>query len=682
MGYSAGASVIVRPRTRSLSRAALPIVAVVSASAVLRVAASRWLEAPWIAPDEMIYGLLGRSLWAGDAALLGEAAPFYGGYALLVGLPLHLLDVATAVTAIQIGQSILVSLTAGAVWAWARPFAGKSWALVAAALTACLPALAYSGLLMTEAVFLPAATVALWLMARAIVNPSRGSQAALLGAVALATATRLQAVVLIPTLVTAALLAAWFARDRRIVTRLTPIWAALSAIALGWVGYSLAADGNVSGALGAYSGTLGSGYDVGDALRFVLYHAGDVFLLVLGVPLVALGVLAYGAARGREADSGVSALVAVTLAVSFWLPLQVGVFASRYVGHLAERDLIMVAPPLLVCFAVWLARGAPRPQPATSMIAFAIAVPAVLLPVRELATPFATPDSFMIIPVQRLLGALSPDVVDTAWLIVAVALVAAAVAVPRRAAAVLPVLVGLGLAATSVIATAEIKRLAHIDDVRFFGGASRTWVDDAATDDVAYLYDGSAYWNGVWKTAFWNERIRTVVRLPGPLPSPLPSRVVSPRFDGALVTERGLSLETRQIVAPSAFTFVGTQLAEVVQRDLDESGLRLWRTAGPPKLSTWTTGLEPNGDILEPIRVNVYACGPGQLELTLLGKQGTPVEIDLDGVPALRLELASETVWSGSIPTPAGANGRQRCTFEIRSTGLVGSTRIEFVRAS
>ena len=117
-----------------------------------------------------------------------------------------------------------------------------------------------------------------------------------------------------------------------------------------------------------------------------------------------------------------------------------------------------------------------------------------------------------------------------------------------------------------------------------------------------------------------------------------------------------------------------------MQRDLDQSGLRLWRTAGPPRLSTWRTGLKPNGDILEPVRVNVYACGPGQLELTLLGKQGTPIEIDLDGAPAVRLELASEAVWNGSIPTPMGANGRQRCTFEIRSPGLVGSTRIEFIR--
>ena len=78
------------------------------------------------------------------------------------------------------------------------------------------------------------------------------------------------------------------------------------------------------------------------------------------------------------------ALVAVTVSASVWLTLQVGVFASRYVGQLAERDLIAAAPPLLACFVVWLSRGMPRPQPATWIIAALAALPALLLPLRML----------------------------------------------------------------------------------------------------------------------------------------------------------------------------------------------------------------------------------------------------------------------------------------------------------
>ena len=124
-------------------------------------------------------------------------------------------------SAIQLGQAILMSLAAAAAWAWARPLAGNGWALAAAALTACLPALAYSGLLMSEAAFLPAATLALWMTARAhrpaVAQAVRPRCSLPLG---LATAARLQGVILVPILVTAALLAAWFARDRRVLVRL------------------------------------------------------------------------------------------------------------------------------------------------------------------------------------------------------------------------------------------------------------------------------------------------------------------------------------------------------------------------------------------------------------------------------------------------------------------------------
>ena len=418
-----------------------------------------------------------------------------------------------------------------------------------------------------------------------------------------------------------------------------------------------------------------------EVARWVFYHVGDLFLLVLGVPLVALGVLGYGAARGRESDPGVRALVAVSLATSLWLPVQVGAFASRYVGHLAERDLIMAAPPLFICMAVWLSRGIPRPQPATSIIAFAVAIPAVLLPIRALATPDAAPDAFMMFPFARLLEETSAEVLEVAWMIVAVVLVAAAVALPRRASMLLPLLVGLGLVATSVVASSEIGKLSRTDDDRFFGTASRTWVDDVATGPVTYLFDGSAYWNGVWKTAFWNDRIRKVVRFPGATGDSLPATIVVPRFDGALFSEKGRRWQSRDIVASTAMTFVGELRAEIAQRDLDQAGLRLWHTPGPPRLSTWTTGLKPNGDIVETVRVYVYGCDRGQLELTLLGKQGTPVEIDVDGTPARRVPLAPGGVWSGSVPAPKGANGSTRCTFEIRSAGLVGSTRIAFVRS-
>jgi hypothetical protein len=42
--------------------------------------------------------------------------------------------------------------------------------------------------------------------------------------------------------------------------------------------------------------------------------------------------------------------------------------------------------------------------------------------------------------------------------------------------------------------------------------------------------------------------------------------------------------------------------------------------------------------------------------------------------------VAPGAVWYGSVPSPPDANGRSLCLFELVSPGLVGSTRLEFVR--
>ena len=58
------------------------------------------------------------------------------------------------------------------------------------------------------------------------------------------------------------------------------------------------------------------------------------------------------------------------------------------------------------------------------------------------------------------------------------------------------------------------------------------------------------------------------------------------------------------------------------------------------------------------MRVLVYACGPGRLELTLIGKDGTPVEIAIEGAPTRRIEVPAGSVWTGSVPAPSYADGQ------------------------
>src|SRR5262245_55134772 len=192
-------------RRRRIEGALLALGGIVIASTAVRFALSSGVDAPWIAPDEQLYGLLGRSLVAGDGlTLLGKPVAYYSLlYPLLVGLPFAWSGLEDGVRAVQVFQGLLMSLTAVPGFPWARPLAGPPWALMAAGLSVLIPGLAYSGLFMSEALYYLAATVAVWVLAACLARPTLGRQFWLLGAVALALATRLQAVGLAGTIVLA-----------------------------------------------------------------------------------------------------------------------------------------------------------------------------------------------------------------------------------------------------------------------------------------------------------------------------------------------------------------------------------------------------------------------------------------------------------------------------------------------
>jgi len=648
-------------------------------SAALRLAAARTVQAPFIAPDEMIYALLGRSLWStGHLSILGADTPFYSLlYPAIAGLPLSIGELATGFRLLQAVQAVLVSLTAVPVYLWGRRFLSPAWALVAAALALTPPALAYSGLVMSEAAFLPLLTVAAWALARALETPTLARQGVLALVCAAALATRLQAVVLLPVIATAIVLDAALARDRR---RLRP-WlpATVVVVSVGLLAVLVAAaTGSARSVLGAY-GTTASSYDAGRAASYVAWHAADVFLVCAGIPLLALGVLTVECLARRLSGSAERALIATALALTAWLTLQVGVFASKYVGHLAERDLIGVLPVLFLALAAWLQRGAPRPQPWTAVLAVAVAAPAILLPIGRFAILEAEPDAFMTIPFTAAANRWGAGTLDTLWLVAVVGVVLAFLLVPRRLAPALAALVGVLLVAASVKAASTLDALSLDKQHRFFGQAAPDWVDEHADGRVALLFDGGAYWPWVWQHVLWNRRVSAIVHVPEtPVPGVLPQRGVGPRFDGLLLDRTGRPVETPYIVAPTTLTFDGELVEQITQENIDRAGLALWHVRPPVRLATETSGLEPNGDFSD-AHVTVYGCRPGRLELTLLPKGGKPVTLSANGKVVDTVDIGGGDYWNGVIPTPPGADGNTSCDFDVESEALVGSTRLVYV---
>ncbi len=284
-----------------------------------------------------------------------------------------------------------------------------------------------------------------------------------------------------------------------------------------------------------------------------------------------------------------------------------------------------------------------------------------------------------MIPLWRLAEATSTQALELVYALTVGALVALAVFLPSRMRVALPVVVALTLVTLSILSTRQIERLTHLDRAWVFDTGDPRWVDEATTAPVTYLH-ASSFPAGVWKHLFWNRRIVAVAQLKSAAPlAPLAPVNVELGPDGLLRAVDGRAFQPALVAAPTDFELAGERIAQA-PRSTDLAGLTLWRIDRPLRLLTSRTGVQPNGDVLGKAQITVYACGRGRLELTLLGKQGTPIELRVNGITWARPQIASGAVWNGSVPSPPDADGQSLCVFEIVSPGLVGSTRLEFVR--
>jgi len=158
---------------------------------------------------------------------------------------------------------------------------------------------------------------------------------------------------------------------------------------------------------------------------------------------------------------------------------------------------------------------------------------------------------------------------------------------------------------------------------------------------------------------------------------PIEATIVAPRFDGLLLGKQGHRVQERLIAAPTELELAGRRIAQTPSPSTDLNGLALWQVDPPTRIRMWTSGFQPNGDIVGDARITVYGCERGRLSLTLLGKQGTPVVLAVDGLRYATIQPRSGTVWQGDIPAPSAADGGV-CVFEVHSSGLLGSTIITF----
>jgi hypothetical protein len=463
--------------------------------------------------------------------------------------------------------------------------------------------------------------------------------------------------------------------------RLWPAAAGLAGLLVAWLVWRLASG---EGALGGYEVVAQSGYSVGAAAKYVVYHLADLLVLCGLFPACAVALLLVRALRRGEPDPRVRAYLAVAASVTVWLVVEVGVFASRYSDRLVERNLIALGPVLFVGLMLWLERGTAGSYLARAGVALAAAAVLLVLPVKRYVNVFGTHDTMTLIPLYKLVQASSPGTLVAVYSAVAGVAALAFALLPRRVLQAVPVVLFAALAAASVVSSQYVASQARKQQAMFLGADPR-WVDHATggtSGSVAYLYDGDPDWNGVWETLFWNKHVDRVYTIgDNAVPGPLPQKLVGVEPEGTLTLPTGRLRSPKYAVISTKFTLAGRSVAQIAQQGLRQGGLALWQVSPPLRISTWTTGTQGNGDIYAAERAQIAAfdCTKGQFRLTFLIKEAETVDLVLDGRVVKRLSFQSPTIWRGTVPV-SSHTPEQPCFLQIAPSGLLGTTVLAFER--
>jgi hypothetical protein len=447
--------------------------------------------------------------------------------------------------------------------------------------------------------------------------------------------------------------------------------------------------------LGGYEVVANSSYEAGRAARFVLYHAGSLAMLTFVFPLAALLLLVVTAARRRETDRALRAYLAVAASLVVWIVVEVGVFASRYVGQLAERDLIGLAPILFLALVVWLGRGQTGGRLMRAVVALLVAVPVILLPLGRLVTSFAPPDAPTLAPLVDLRTATSLTTLEIVLFSLVGVAVVAFVLLPRRAVALVPVVLLAGLIGVSVAAARYASDQSTLRKEMFLGSEPR-WIDRAAPAPVAYLFQSGGDWTSIWQMLFWNRKIdRVYVLGNAPVTGPVPLTRVRFRGDGLLVAGKR-RLSPRYLVAPLGsvpnirfYSFDGGIIATASPPRSTVGELALWRLDSP-RLLYQVTGLKENGDVSPGADAHLvaYGCPRGVFEATLIVKGQQRITLKRNGKlygQRTFVNPPGNLPWHVEVPTapPAGkTRGSSACTLDIQPTGLLGTTTLQLTPRS
>ena len=584
------------PRSRTTLRAHpaaatfAALVGLAAASSVLRVILVGYVHGPEVFVDELGYERMAQTFaHTGHFSLFGKTGLAYSPLYPIVLSPVYALTSSfhTAYEWAKVENAVLISLSVFPVYAIARFVLRRDRAVAAAALSLLAPLMLYSGFEMSESLAFPLCLVAIWSMLRAVRRPGAGNDAILLLAIVLASAARLELVVLVPASLTSVLLVAVLGQERadgRVRAALRAISAhrlLFGAAAVGLLAVLLrrASNGGELPLAGRYANLGTTHLDLLRVPELFFQHLAELDFAVGVVPFAAALLAGYALFR-FGLPRGPLIFASVALATTFWILLEVAFTAAEFdatslrpnpgagpidLPRIHERYLIYLVP----LFVVALFTALPLLRDRIPLgYHFGIAVAVAALPA---AIPFGTVinntngvDSFALQIFARQLPEKVVPVAHATLLILVLSSFAAFIYL-CAAAQPLPQLV-LAMTAVAFLGLSAVelgRQTGRLSAAARGLPAHANWVDRAVGggSDVALVSGAGVRALPLEETAFANRSVTRVYRTcKVVLGADLGEQQLVLDPAGILRAPSG-PLRTRYVVVPAAFDVPGRVLA-------------------------------------------------------------------------------------------------------------------------
>ena len=532
--------------------------------------------------DELGYERMAQSFaHTGHFSLFGKGGLAYSPLYPILLSPIYALtsSLQTAYEWAKVENAVLISLSVFPIYGIARSVLPRGRSIAVAALSLLLPLMLYSSFEMSESLAYPLCLLAMWAILRAARRPGIANDGLMLAAILVASAARLQLVVLLPAALTAFLLVALGrpqpgdGRLRAIGRTVSEHWALFGVVGLALAG------GLVRTVMNGGSLPLAGRYaNVGTAhaspwrvVDLFFEHLAELDFAVGVIPFAAALLAAYALVR---AGFPRRALIFASVAVAsvFWFLLEVALDAaafdstnghptvhSRFVDlpRIHERYLIYLVPLFLVALIAALRLF--RKQISTPVhvaIAAMAAVLPVLIPFQTVINGTTAIDSFALLTFTTT---HSRQPVPIAHATLAILALSSLFALAYLLAAVQPfpaLAVLMTVFAFLLFSFHELQGQLNATSLPALGlPAHQNWVDRVVGpgSDVTLVTGPEALRTlAANETAFWNASIGRVYYTCSP--------TFGPDF-GEQNLAAGSEIRTRYAVVPASFNVPGRILA-------------------------------------------------------------------------------------------------------------------------